>query len=219
MLGQNKIEKLREELIKELINYEGEEKLKLNITKPLLNSLVFTACNDYKVFAIPFELLKKLDLSKLSFDKVRIVGLDFTGTYGVKINPQQVWNKNFYNVKLNGVELIGPFYGAKIRYTDFTGSKGALIDSETLLDSIQYNVILRDAEVLDNVDGEYYKYSNFEGTKDELTKFYKYKKKKQQGVLFKEAEKVESLDELKEESTIGKTFRLIKIDFKKVEKV
>lgn len=215
MLGQKKIEKLREELIKELTNYEGEEKLKLNISKNLLNSLVFTTYNDYKVLAIPFELLKKLDLSKLSFNKVRIVGLDFTGTYGVKINPQQVWNKDFYNVKLNGVELVGSFYGTKLKFTDFTGSKGALISSETLLDNIQYNVILCDAEVLDNVDGEWYKYSDFEGTKYELIKFYQYKQMKQQGMLFKEAEKVESLYELKDERAIGKTFRLIKTNFKK----
>ena len=38
------------------------------------------------------ELIKKLDLSDMTFRNVDIDGLDFEGSYGVKINPQIVFD-------------------------------------------------------------------------------------------------------------------------------
>lgn len=74
---------------------------------------------------------------KGSFKDVQVSGADFTNAYGikklfkyekgVKIDPQQVDNKDFTNVVCNGVIFTGDFEDVKISGTDFTGSKGAVM--------------------------------------------------------------------------------------------
>lgn len=89
------IEKLRKDLVSELLKYEGNEKIKLDLSIEELEDLIFTFnCSGARKIAINFELIKKLDLSGVSFDNVDIRHLDFTGSKGVKINPQTVYNKN-----------------------------------------------------------------------------------------------------------------------------
>ena len=74
---------------------------------------------------------------KGSFKDVQVSGADFTNAYGirklfkyekgVKLNPQEVDNKNLTNTVCNGVIFTGDFEDVLIKGTDFTGSKGAVI--------------------------------------------------------------------------------------------
>lgn len=130
------INSIRQLLIEELKDYEGEPiKLDLNEISGIdgLESLIFKDYVDsnkknVKIIAFSYDVLRKLDLSNVSFDGVAIDNYDFTGLTGVKINPEKVWEKDLINCIFNGVEFIGGFKGCRISRCDFTGSKGAVID-------------------------------------------------------------------------------------------
>ena len=85
----------------------------------------------YKCFTR--KILQKIDFSNVSFDNFDAEGFDFTGLYGVKINPQTVLFKNLSDGIFDGVTFIGGFEGAYIYNSDFTGSSGALINPQTVL--------------------------------------------------------------------------------------
>lgn len=91
---------------------------------------------EYKFFA-DFDLLKKIDLTGFDFTGVMVMGLDFHGSKGVKINPQTVWCKFLCFGNFHNVQFIGPFDGACIHHANFSGSKGAVIP----LREIKYNNI------------------------------------------------------------------------------
>ena len=84
------VEKYREELINVLRRYHRKRHLALEVSDEFFNDVLFKYYGNTKTFAIPFELAKKLDLSRADFKDMYIVGMDFTGTYGVKINPQEI---------------------------------------------------------------------------------------------------------------------------------
>lgn len=82
--------KYRDELIETLRKYHKQKHLVLDISDDFFNDVLFKYYGNNKLFAIPFELAKKLDLSRADFKNVYIVGIDFRGSYGVKINPQEI---------------------------------------------------------------------------------------------------------------------------------
>ena len=84
------INEYRNYLINMLCDYRGDVHIKLDVSKSFFNKILFRKIGNYKIFAIPFELAKKLDLSDADFNGVNIIGLNFRGSYGVKINPQNI---------------------------------------------------------------------------------------------------------------------------------
>ena len=99
--------------------------------------------SNYKTFALPDDVLKKIDFSEVSFDNFYISDKsiessgafikkynDFSEFYGVKINPQKLYRDSLLYCKFRGVEFTAPFEGADFMYADFTGSKNAIIDLE-----------------------------------------------------------------------------------------
>ncbi len=84
------IEKYRNDLIEILRKYHKKKHLVLDIPDDFFNEVLFRYYGNNKLFAIPFELAKKLDLSKADFKDVYIVGMNFKDSYGVRINPQEI---------------------------------------------------------------------------------------------------------------------------------
>ena len=84
------IEKYRRELTEKLAEYKGDEPIRLNWPVEFLNKVLFMRYGNLKIFAIPFKLVKKLDLSNVDFSGMDISGMNFKNTYGVKINPQKL---------------------------------------------------------------------------------------------------------------------------------
>lgn len=156
MLNKQNTEKLRKELITLLEQYNGTEKVKLNISKGLLDALLFEQeyiiKNDSNTFVkkimISFELVKKLDLSNVSFDYVDISGKDFTGSKGAIINPQTIYKKDLSNTILTDTQIIGDFTEARLHKTNFTGSKGAKIDPHKIYIGNLSNAKLADTEII-----------------------------------------------------------------------
>ena len=110
-----------------------------DITDPELLRVIISECSDHE-----FNKIKKLDLSGVCFDGINVIGFDFTGCKGVKINPQTVWDKSLEDVKLSGVEIIGSFdsiidslAGVDIEDTDFTKSSFAKME----LRKVKYNAL------------------------------------------------------------------------------
>ena len=147
MLDSKHIIELRTVLKDELENYHGKEHIKLSIDRKLLKDILI----DNKQFAIDFELVKKLDLTGFIFYNIDVSGLDFTGSKGVKINPQTIRNKDMHLCKLNGVTIKGSFDDVLIIGTDFTNSKGARINPETVAYKNISCCKLTDARIMNDV--------------------------------------------------------------------
>lgn len=134
------------EICSYLSSYEGEEKVKLiGITPKNLERVIFPEESELhpdKYYSNKrillcrddWELIKKLDLSDITFRNVDIDGLDFTGSYGVKINPQIVFDKSCRLTKFKDVEFVGSFDDVDIYGADFTGSKEAFISISKVRD-------------------------------------------------------------------------------------
>lgn len=129
---------------------------KLDCSKELLDRIVF----DYRakfpngdtykdVFYEFFKLKSKIDFDGVSFDGAIIAQRDFTGSKGIKINPQTIFFKSLSLTVCSGVEFIGPFDGVDLCCTDFTGSKGAKINPRTV--GLRYTDC-RDVEFVDSFD-------------------------------------------------------------------
>ena len=144
---EEKIYKIREELINKINQIEDGIHIKLNYDARILEAIIFTTGDNEcimdqfgnrkqcaKYFALPKEILKKIDFGNIDFTNFNAIGYDFTGLYNVKLNPQTIWDKNLMGSTLNGVEFIGPFDDVTLNKrdsgykTDFTGSKSAIID-------------------------------------------------------------------------------------------
>lgn len=150
MMDKKYVEKLRNELAKELYNYYGTEKIKFDLTKEELEDIIFEYENPKKKkMAFNFTLIKKIDLSGVDFTNVDISGLNFNGSKGVQINPQTVYNKDLSDVTATDVEFIGSFDDVLIVKSDFTGSKGARIDDDTAK-KITGSCNLTDVEIYSN---------------------------------------------------------------------
>ena len=167
MLNEENIKKLREELIKSLKQYQSKEKIKLNISGDILDRLIFDyyKSEDKKRIAFDFNLIKKLDLTDALFDKVNVQNIDFTGSKGVKINPQIVYKKSLYSTKLADVEIVGTFDETDVRYTNFKGSKGAKINPQTVHLQSLLGTMLTDVEIVGSLDFSILIDTDFTGSK------------------------------------------------------
>ena len=152
-----------------------KEPIKLDIEKELLEAILFDKQeNGGKKFAHRFDeefehpfdkIIYKIDLTDVSFDGVYVGSIDFTGSKGVKINPQTIKNKVLFGTKLSGVEIIGPFDGVDIRTTDFTGSRGAKINPQTVKSKRLCGTELCDTEIIGSFAGVDITGTDFTGSK------------------------------------------------------
>ena len=133
---EEKIKELRKKLIEQLKKLEDGSHIMLDYDPRLLEMVLFKKTilikKQYKQFALPKEALEKIDFSNVNFDDFYATNFDFTGLYGIKLNPQTIYDKNLNCSILNGVTFIGPFDDVSIQCTDFTGSTGAYIDPTKL---------------------------------------------------------------------------------------
>lgn len=145
------IGKIRNELEQELKQYDIEQgHIQLNIPSKVLEKIIFKhnyTC-DCLEFAFDFEQIKKLDLSSVSFDGVKVFNKDFSNSKGVKINPQTVHEKNIMNTILKDVEIVGSFDDVKIKGASFKGSVGAIVDLCCIYENDARNVDFCDAYVV-----------------------------------------------------------------------
>ena len=169
-LNEEQLETLRDYLINRLDEYEGNKKIKIDIDPKILEKLIFTYKKSkkteelYKTFELSITKVKKLDLSDISFDDFNAFEFDFSGLYGVKLNPQKVFNKDLRYAKLKGVEITGPLDDCMMYFTDFTGSVGAAMSYSQY---VKYgrncnvdDVEITDLEIKDPVLGKYFKKIN-----------------------------------------------------------
>lgn len=144
----------------------------LDCSKELLDRIVF----DYRakfpngdtykdIFYEFFKLKSKIDFDGVSFDGVIMTQRDFTGSKGIKINPQTIFLRIFCFTACSDVEFIGPFDGADIRFADFTGSKGAKINPQTIYGKKLCGTKCADVEFIGPFDGTDISFADFTGSK------------------------------------------------------
>lgn len=143
-----------------LINLKTTKPILLPYSKEELIELFFdevedeTGNNFYKINDIMKKVISKIDFSNVPFDNVNVTNIDFSGSCGVKINPQTIYAKNLSGAKLNGVEFIGNntvneidlFEGVKVSNTNFAGSKGARINPQTIYEKNLSHCLLTDVD-------------------------------------------------------------------------
>jgi len=152
---------VRRRAIFEVLKYMNdlETPVLFSLPKEELNKLFFEKVYGlnkeiYYVFAETLmEVKDKIDFSNVSFDGINIKNMDFTNMYGVKINPQTIYEKNLYKTILNGVEFVSAnkavadlFDGVDVRCANFTGSKGARINPQTIKEKSLFGSVLCDVD-------------------------------------------------------------------------
>ena len=156
--------KSRKMLTDKLYKYQrngGKDHIKLDIDKKILQQILF----ENNEIAIPDNLWKLLDLSGVSFDGIDVMKIDFTGSKGVVIDPQTVYDKDLSNAKLAGVEIKGSFDGVDVYGTDFTGSEGAIIDPQEVSSKDLSYAKLAGVEINGSFDGVDVRGTDFTGSK------------------------------------------------------
>lgn len=90
-----------------LAQYDGIDKIRLDMSHVMLEKLIFLQEEEgRKTFAFDFNLIKKIDLSGVSFDDVSVEYVDFTGSKGeTAINPQTVFLGSLVGTTLSDVKL------------------------------------------------------------------------------------------------------------------
>lgn len=150
---------------------------KIKLSKNVLEKLIFdkklcycgyqsdgNLIKNCKVFSVNKEILKKLDLSIVSFDDFLVENIDFSGLYGVKINPQTVYAKSLCCSILDGVEIIGSYENVNVERTNFKGILGnnklnpQKVNAKSLYGTNLYGIEITGS--YDNVDVER---ANFKG--------------------------------------------------------
>ncbi len=167
-LCSEQIAKLRKVLKSELKNYDVAKNGYgvVELDPSILEQVIFWRKADGILgFAIDLDLIKKLDLTGISFDNVDISCKDFSGSKGARINPQTVKDKNLSFTTLEGVTIIGPFDGCNINATNFTGSQGAKINPQTVRGKNFEHTQLTDAEIIGPFDDCSIISTNFSGSK------------------------------------------------------
>ena len=167
-LDRNTILYIRELLYRLALALSDIERIKFNADKELVEAILFDKEKDgEKRIAYCFKnVLNKFDFTGISFDNVDITSTDFTGSKGVKINPQTILNKFFYNTKLCDTEIEGSFDDVIVyHYTDFTGSKGAKINPQTLGRKDLVGIKLCDTEIIGSFAGVDIRNTDFTGSK------------------------------------------------------
>ena len=108
-MNRNTIDVIRDYLIESIKNSE-EEVIKPNLAQLTLESLLFKYLNDErteKTFALPFEILTRIDFTGISFDDFNCEGIDFSKLHNVTIKPSNVFKKSLKNAILIGVNIDG----------------------------------------------------------------------------------------------------------------
>ena len=164
---ENIIEELSAHFFSLLTKYESKKKLLLNnVDIKLLKRIIFKdekVC--YKIRDKYKSLYKKIDFSNIDFDNVDVREFDFTGTKGVKINPQKVYYKNLVRTKLYGVEITGSLDGCVVIGTDFTESIGAKLNPQTVYKKNLCDTKLSDVEIIGDFEDVYICGTDFTGSK------------------------------------------------------
>lgn len=167
--------KKREELIALIEKCNGLEKIiiKKSILEKLIfdNKLCYCKNQDYnnivktcKVFSVDKNILEKLDLSEVSFDDFLAENVDFSGLYGVKLNPQKVYSKSLCCSILNGVEIIGSFDDVNVERTNFNGILGNnKLNPQTVNSKSLYGAILSGIEIIGSYNNVNVERTNFKG--------------------------------------------------------
>ena len=190
---EEKIKLLRERLIKELSDVEEGIHVELEYDPVILQVLLFedadtkglsmksTSSHGNK-FALPRELLTKIDFSNVIFDNFKADYFDFTGLYNVRLDPQILYGKSLVGATLNGVRFVGSFCNTYIRKANFKGSIGARINPSKLernysivgRPSLKHleNCIFEDVTFTDIIDCSYclIERTNFTGSKNSRIK-------------------------------------------------
>ena len=156
---------LRKVLIEKLEEYQNSGAvgyIKLDIDKEILQDILF----EDNEFAIPNNLWKLLDLSNVSFDGVNIIYTDFTGSKGVVIDPQKIYDKNLRGATLTDVEITGSLDGVIVFATNFTGSKGeVVINPQKVKNKNLFKAKLATVEIKGSLDGVCVREADFRKSK------------------------------------------------------
>ena len=159
------ITRLRKILIEELKDYPGEPIL-LPFDSGLLGRILFEDFLSEKRFkgAIS-EILTKINYSNVSFRNFRANGFDFSPYTGIKIDPQEIYEKNLTDAICSGVEFIGNFDNVKITGTNFKGSRGAKINPQTIDKKDLTDAICSGVEFIGSFDRVLVEGADFTGSK------------------------------------------------------
>ena len=115
------IKHIRKGLVEELTTIEGKPR-KMKLRSELAEEILFDTDEvGMKTFALPMDLMKKIDFSGISFKDFFAVGFDFTEFKGVTIDPQTVFGKDLSFATLNGVTIVNTFDNVTLDGTDFDG--------------------------------------------------------------------------------------------------
>lgn len=154
--NEEEIKKLKEELLGKIVEIEKTlEKLNglmlnnnqlltySNITptriKGITEEILFERVDDHYEFNKDFiPHLKYINLSLLRTKNLKVSGIDFRGT-NIRINPQEVYNKDLSNSKFDDDNIIGSFKGVNLCGSDISQESfpldldEAIIDDNTIL--------------------------------------------------------------------------------------
>ncbi|MDO4377444.1 MAG: hypothetical protein Q4C38_04820, partial [bacterium] len=113
----------------------------------------------------------KLDISVsgLSFKNVDVAGMSLGYLNGVKINPQEVYNKDLSDTSLNGVFIEGSFDDVFIKGVSFIGALGNInVNPETIVDKNLSYAILDNVNFIGSFDDAMIFGADFEGSKNAI---------------------------------------------------
>lgn len=156
------IEELREYLKSKLEHYDFPKHTLLDIDEEVYREIMLN--KEDNSFAIPFDLVKKLDLSNFSFDNVNVRYLDFRGSKGVVINPEKVFNKDLSYCILEGAKIEGSFDDTAIYYTNFKGTNGIKINPQKIKGKNIAGCVLTDTTITGSFDDVFIRGTVFAGS-------------------------------------------------------
>ena len=204
------IEVLRESLIRELKEYKeggGTEYIYLDTDKKLLHDILF----EMGKIAIPNNLWKLIDLSNVLFDGVDVQYIDFTGSKGAVINPQEIYEKSLWYTILTDVKILGSLDNVNVVGANFTGSSGAVINPQKIYGKSLCGTKLTDVKISGSLGGVNVSGADFTGSSGAKMTADEAEKTKELGTNLTDVEIVQIQDtetELKEvEDKIVKTFQ------------
>lgn len=160
------IDGVREKLIQAIIVQDDAVKLD-GLTTGELDEIIFEHIEDKngdkkKVFALPLIVLKKIDMSNVSFDNFEAKEIDFSDFTGVKINPSKLYKKRCVSVNFDGVTFLDEFSDKYIEDCNFKGSKNAVIDADVVFGGKN---VFSDVTFKSPIIKGYIGYSDFSGSK------------------------------------------------------
>ena len=127
------IDKVRQKIIEAIGSYNGI--VRLDYPDFELDKILFNYSKDktFKSFALPIEILRKIDMSNVSFDNFYADDVNFGPLTGVKIDPNKLYNKKALYLNFTGVTFLDKFRDCYVEGCRFGGSKNAVIGEGTEL--------------------------------------------------------------------------------------